>query len=131
MKSDLHHPYCIIKTIIDYSVTVFFLFLLIPVILVLTLAIKFTGRGPVIYSQIRIGKSGKPFKLYKFRSMHFGTEQGVPLLSCKKDLRISAIGRFMRKHLRKSLSINCWFISIQISSCIAFLPKSINRWWIL
>jgi len=72
--------------------------LLIPVILTLTIAIKLTGRGPVIYSQNRIGQSGKSFTMYKFRSMHFGTEDGVPLLSGKKDTRITGLGRFMRKH---------------------------------
>jgi lipopolysaccharide/colanic/teichoic acid biosynthesis glycosyltransferase len=98
MKPGLQYPYYFIKTVIDYSLTIIFLFLLIPVILILALIIKITGRGPVIYSQTRIGKSGKPFLLYKFRSMHFGTEEGVPLLSGKKDKRISAVGRFMRKH---------------------------------
>jgi lipopolysaccharide/colanic/teichoic acid biosynthesis glycosyltransferase len=98
MKSDLHFPFSIIKTIIDYSITIFFLFLLTPVVLGLALAIKITGRGPVIYSQMRIGKSGKPFMMYKFRSMRFGTEEGVPLLSGIKDKRITAVGRFMRKH---------------------------------
>jgi len=98
MKSGSQNTYLITKTVIDYSITIFFLLLLIPVILVLVLAIKITGRGPVIYSQTRIGKSGKPFLLYKFRSMYHGTEEGVPLLSGKKDRRISAVGRFMRKH---------------------------------
>jgi lipopolysaccharide/colanic/teichoic acid biosynthesis glycosyltransferase len=98
MKSGSQNTYLIAKTVIDYSITIFFLLLLIPVILVLVLAIKITGRGPVIYSQTRIGKSGKPFLLYKFRSMYHGTEEGVPLLSGKKDRRISAVGRFMRKH---------------------------------
>jgi lipopolysaccharide/colanic/teichoic acid biosynthesis glycosyltransferase len=98
MKSGLHYPYIITKTVIDYSVSILFLILLIPVILILAFAIKSTGRGPVIYSQTRIGKSGKPFLMYKFRSMHFGNEDGVPLLSGKKDKRISAVGAFMRKH---------------------------------
>jgi lipopolysaccharide/colanic/teichoic acid biosynthesis glycosyltransferase len=88
----------IIKTVIDYSVTLICLIVLIPVILILTAAIKLTGKGPIIYSQIRIGKSGVPFKMYKFRSMHHGAEEGVPLLCGKKDQRITTLGRFMRKH---------------------------------
>jgi len=87
-----------IKTIIDYSITILCLILLIPVILILAIAIKISGKGPVIYSQKRIGRFGKSFTIYKFRSMHFGTEEGVPLLSGKKDKRITAVGRFMRKH---------------------------------
>jgi lipopolysaccharide/colanic/teichoic acid biosynthesis glycosyltransferase len=88
----------IIKTIIDYSVTVICLILLIPIILILVIAIKITVKGPVIYSQKRIGKDGKAFTLYKFRSMHNGVEEGVPLLCGKKDKRITAVGRLMRKH---------------------------------
>jgi lipopolysaccharide/colanic/teichoic acid biosynthesis glycosyltransferase len=88
----------IIKEIFDYSVSILCLIVLIPIILTLTLAIKISGRGPVIYSQKRIGRSGKSFTMYKFRSMHHGTDCGIPLLSGKKDKRITAVGRFMRKH---------------------------------
>ena len=88
----------IIKTIIDYSISILCLILLIPVILILIIAIKISGKGPVIYSQKRIGKFGKSFTLYKFRTMHFGTEEGVPLLSGKNDNRITNVGRFLRKH---------------------------------
>jgi lipopolysaccharide/colanic/teichoic acid biosynthesis glycosyltransferase len=88
----------IIKMVIDYTVAISFSILLSPVILILSIAIKMTGKGPVIYSQNRIGKSGKTFTMYKFRSMHFGTEEGLPLLTGKKDKRITAVGRFMRKH---------------------------------
>jgi lipopolysaccharide/colanic/teichoic acid biosynthesis glycosyltransferase len=86
------------KTIIDYSVSILCIILLIPIILILIIAIKLSGKGPVIYSQKRIGKSGKPFFIYKFRSMKFGTEEGIPLLSGKNDARITRMGRFMRKH---------------------------------
>jgi lipopolysaccharide/colanic/teichoic acid biosynthesis glycosyltransferase len=86
------------KTIIDYSVTILCIILLIPVILILTIAIKVTGKGPVIYSQNRVGKAGKPFTIYKFRSMYNGTEEEVPLLSGSEDKRITALGRFMRRH---------------------------------
>jgi lipopolysaccharide/colanic/teichoic acid biosynthesis glycosyltransferase len=88
----------IIKMVIDYTVAISFSILLSPVILILSIAIKMTGKGPVIYSQKRIGKSGKTFTMYKFRSMHFGTEEGLPLLTGKKDKRITGVGRFMRKH---------------------------------
>jgi lipopolysaccharide/colanic/teichoic acid biosynthesis glycosyltransferase len=88
----------IIKTVIDYSVTILCLILLIPVILILILAIKLSVKGPVIYSQNRIGKEGKTFTIYKFRSMKLGTEEVVPLLCGKKDKRITSVGRVMRKH---------------------------------
>jgi lipopolysaccharide/colanic/teichoic acid biosynthesis glycosyltransferase len=88
----------VVKTLIDYSVTIVCLIILAPVIVVLAVIIKLTGKGPVIYSQDRIGESGKPFRIYKFRSMYHGTEEGIPLLSGKDDRRISPVGRFMRKH---------------------------------
>lgn len=91
-------PYYIIKTVIDYSFSLFCLIILIPVILILTIAILASGKGPVIYTQNRIGKGGIPFKLYKFRSMYIGTEKGVPLINGKNDKRITSLGRFLRKH---------------------------------
>lgn len=87
-----------IKMVIDYTIAISLSILLSPVILILSLAIKLTGKGPVIYSQKRIGKSGKTFTMYKFRSMHNGAENGVHLLTGKKDSRITEVGRFMRKH---------------------------------
>jgi len=98
MTSAKKEPGDILKTVFDYSVTIACVVLLVPLILLLAFLIKITGKGPVFYSQKRIGKSGKPFLMYKFRSMHFGTEEGVPLLSGKNDRRITFIGRFMRKH---------------------------------
>ncbi len=86
------------KIVIDYAITISLSILLSPVILILSLAIKLTGTGPVIYSQKRIGKSGKTFTMYKFRSMHIEAENGVHLLTGKNDSRITSVGRFMRKH---------------------------------
>jgi lipopolysaccharide/colanic/teichoic acid biosynthesis glycosyltransferase len=68
------------------------------VIVALSVAIKLTGKGPVIFSQIRIGRYGKPFVIYKFRSLHNGKEEGMPLISGREDERITSLGRFMRKH---------------------------------
>jgi len=87
-----------IKTVIDYTFSLVFLILLMPVIMILTIAFLTTGKGPVIYAQNRIGKGGIPFRLYKFRSLHMGTEEGVPLINGKNDKRITSFGRFMRKH---------------------------------
>jgi len=86
------------KTIFDYSVTFISLILLTPVILILAISIKLTGKGPVFYSQKRIGKDGKPFIIYKFRSMHDVDDQGLILISDRDDKRITTIGKFMRKH---------------------------------
>ncbi len=87
-----------VKIIVDYSVAIFSLFLLMPVIVVLSILIKLSGNGPVIYSQKRVGKSGKSFIIYKFRSMYVTSENGLKLISGSSDKRITPLGRFMRKH---------------------------------
>lgn len=87
-----------IKSIFDYFVTLVGLILLLPLIVILALLIKMSCKGPVVYSQKRIGKNGKPFVIYKFRSMHLEIDNGIHLLSDKRDKRITRLGRFMRKH---------------------------------
>ena len=69
-----------------------------PVIVTLAAAIKIKGQGPVIFSQKRIGRNGKPFTLYKFRSLRNGNEEEIVLISGREDKRITSIGRFLRKH---------------------------------
>lgn len=88
----------LLKTFTDYIICICILALLSPLILVLALLIKVTGKGPVIYSQKRMGKDGRVFNIYKFRSMHSGSEEGINLISDKYDRRITRLGRFMRKH---------------------------------
>jgi exopolysaccharide biosynthesis polyprenyl glycosylphosphotransferase len=87
-----------LKQIMDYSLAIIFLILLSPVILFLSILIRFSGNGPVIFKQLRTGKNGKPFVIFKFRSMYADAENGEPLLSSSNDSRITVVGRFMRKH---------------------------------
>jgi lipopolysaccharide/colanic/teichoic acid biosynthesis glycosyltransferase len=82
----------------DFFLAIFSLMVLSPLILILAILIRISGKGPIIYLQQRIGKNGKPFTIYKFRSMQANAEQGSPVLSSKNDNRITVIGRFMRKH---------------------------------
>ncbi len=87
-----------IKQMMDYFLAVVVLIVLSPFILLLAALIRFSGKGPVIYSQERIGKNGKPFTIFKFRSMQADAEHEKPLLSSKNDSRITSIGGFMRRH---------------------------------
>lgn len=78
----------------------FSLFVMIPgcpVFIMLAIVTKFTSKGPVFYSQERIGKNGKPFKIYKFRSMRVNAEAAGPQLSKDNDPRITKWGRVIRK----------------------------------
>jgi len=86
------------RTIFDYSVSLICLVILLPVIIVLAIVIRVSGKGPIFYTQSRVGRSGKTFSIYKFRSLYPGNEEGVFLLSARDDPRITPIGRFMRKH---------------------------------
>jgi exopolysaccharide biosynthesis polyprenyl glycosylphosphotransferase len=86
-----------IKSLIDYFVALLALIITLPITLFLVVGIKLTSRGPVFYSHERIGRYGKPFVIYKFRSMYNQAEKNGPELSSRSDGRITAFGRFMRK----------------------------------
>lgn len=58
---------------------------------------KFYNRGPLFYHQIRLGLNGKPFKLYKFRTMNIDAEKNGPQWSSIDDPRITPLGKFLRK----------------------------------
>lgn len=87
----------IVKTILDYLISIFVLLLLSPIFLLISIFIKFTSKGAIIYSQQRIGKRGKPFNIYKFRTMFEGAEKEGPQLSSNDDKRITSFGLFLRK----------------------------------
>ena len=87
-----------LKQFMDYSLAIISLILLIPVVLIISVLIIFSGKGPIIFRQVRQGKNGKPFTIYKFRSMYADAESSEPLLSSSSDTRITRIGRFLRKH---------------------------------
>lgn len=86
-----------LKRLIDVFASLVALIVLFPVCLGLMIAIRISSKGPVIYSQERAGKFGKPFTIYKFRSMYADSEKNGPALSGKNDPRITALGRFMRR----------------------------------
>jgi putative colanic acid biosynthesis UDP-glucose lipid carrier transferase len=68
-----------------------------PIFVILYCITKATSKGPVFFRQERIGKNGKPFYIYKFRSMRVDAESAGPQLSKDNDPRITKWGRFMRK----------------------------------
>lgn len=86
-----------LKRVIDVVVSIIAIFILSPFILFLAVAVKVTSKGPVLYSHERIGRYGKPFKIFKFRSMYVDAEKNGPALSSKEDPRITPFGKIMRK----------------------------------
>jgi exopolysaccharide biosynthesis polyprenyl glycosylphosphotransferase len=85
------------KRALDIISALFVLLFFSPVFLVTALIVKLSSRGPAIFSQERIGQHGKPFMIYKFRSMYTDAEKNGPALSSENDNRITKFGRFMRK----------------------------------
>ena len=103
------------KPLFDYFILVIAHVILFPLFLVLwatiPLAIWLNDRGPIFYAQTRLGKEGKPFKLYKFRSMIPDAERVTgAVLAGKDDLRITSIGKILRKRALDELPqvINMW-----------------------
>ena len=86
-----------IKRITDILVSVCGLILLSPFLLLIAIRTKFSSSGPVIYAQERIGYNGRPFIIYKFRSMFADAEKNGPALSSDHDSRITPWGKIMRK----------------------------------
>jgi exopolysaccharide biosynthesis polyprenyl glycosylphosphotransferase len=86
-----------VKRIMDIVVSLIAMILLIPVYIFTAIGVKISSKGPILYSQERIGLKGKPFKMHKFRSMFSDAENAGPQLSSENDPRITPFGRFIRK----------------------------------
>ena len=86
-----------LKRIIDILFSTLALAISSPLILFIIVAIKATSKGPIFLRQERIGRFGKPFLLYKFRSMYENAETNGPELTKKNDPRLTPFGRFMRR----------------------------------
>ncbi len=86
-----------VKRIIDIIFSIIVLVLGFPFLGTCAIITKITSKGPIFFTQERIGKYGIPFKIIKFRSMLVDAELKGPQLSTDKDPRITSWGRFMRK----------------------------------
>ena len=86
-----------LKRLIDIVISIIALIILIPTYIFLAISVKLSSKGPIFYGQERIGIYGKPFFIWKFRSMYIDAEKHGPALSSQKDKRITKFGKFMRK----------------------------------
>lgn len=107
-KVNGQYGYRILKRSFDIIASAIGLVALSPVFLAVAIAIKCDDGGPVFYDQIRIGKNGKKFKMYKFRSMRVNAEDEIEWLQehsevdgamfkMKNDPRVTRVGKFIRK----------------------------------
>ena len=86
-----------VKRILDIFLSVFALIVLAIPMLFIALLIKIDSPGPVIFKQERLGRNGKVYKMYKFRSMCIGAEHtGSGVYSGKNDNRVTKVGRIIR-----------------------------------
>lgn len=88
-----------LKRILDCVASGLGLIVFSPLFLIIWIAIRLESSGPAIFSQERIGYLGRPFTIYKFRSMRIDSEQdGHPALCSKDDSRLTKVGKFLRDH---------------------------------
>jgi undecaprenyl-phosphate galactose phosphotransferase/putative colanic acid biosynthesis UDP-glucose lipid carrier transferase len=85
------------KRLFDVLVSAVILILLVPVLLVVCVAIKLDSRGPAIFRQRRKGFNGKEFIIYKFRTMTVMENGSKILQACKRDSRVTRLGRLLRR----------------------------------
>lgn len=97
------------KRILDVLGSLILIIILSPLLILLSMLVKFTSSGPVLYVSPRVGLCGKIFPFYKFRSMRVGAdkrkkelsdknEKDGPIFKMKNDPRITPVGRFLRKY---------------------------------
>jgi sugar transferase (PEP-CTERM system associated) len=87
-----------VKRVLDIVVSAAFLVISVPLMLIVAALIKLDSRGPVFFTQDRVGRDGKIFKIFKLRSMRVDAEiDGVPRWATQDDDRTTRVGRFIRK----------------------------------
>ncbi len=87
----------IVKRFIDIVTSIILLVLLSPLYLFIMIRVRLSSKGPIFFGQERVGLNGKPFDIYKFRSMYQDAEERGPQLSHDDDPRITKWGKVMRK----------------------------------
>ena len=111
------------KRLADILVSGLGMIILSPVFLVAAIAIRIESPGGSIFSQERIGYKGKPFTLYKFRSMVRNAENnGVPALCAEEDARLTRVGAFLRNHHLDELP-QLWNVFTGDMSMVGYRPE--------
>lgn len=113
------------KRIFDIIISFIALVVFSPLFLICYIAIKFDDGSPVIYKQERIGLHGKPFYIYKFRSMHVEAEKDGPQLLLNgqmTDPRLTKVGVFLRVHHLDELP-QLWNVFVGDMSFVGYRPE--------
>lgn len=87
----------LLKRIFDFTVSLIGFIILIPLLIIVAILIKIESEGHVFYRGVRVGRHGKPFRIFKFRSMVQNAEKMGSDSTSDNDMRITRCGRFIRK----------------------------------
>ena len=108
-EPELSGPARVVKSVFDRVASLFLIIVLSPVLVAIAVAVKLNDGGPVFFRQRRIGKEGRAFNIWKFRSMRVGagallqpvetaTGEGQMLVKTPSDDRVTSVGRFLRRY---------------------------------
>jgi exopolysaccharide biosynthesis polyprenyl glycosylphosphotransferase len=95
------HAYVYVKRWLDIACALAGLIVALPLCIPIAIAVKLSSPGPVLYSQMRLGRGGRAFKIYKFRTMRSDIQlrdEAGHVLAQENDPRITRVGRFLRQH---------------------------------
>jgi exopolysaccharide biosynthesis polyprenyl glycosylphosphotransferase len=95
-KADNHSAYGKLKTLIDTVLGIVLFLMVLPLMLLTALVIKLAEPGPILFTQVRIGRFDRPFVIYKFRTMGICSSEHESLYTLKDDSRITKVGRILR-----------------------------------
>lgn len=133
-----------IKRILDIILSFIGIIVLIPVYLIVSIAIKLDSKGPILFRQVRVGKDGKEFIIYKFRTMEVSAESKRQLdidpesmdnfiFQSKSDSRITKVGKSLRSssldELPQLFNVFCGTMSLvgprpEIPDVVQYYPKA-------
>ncbi|MDE5618167.1 MAG: sugar transferase [Clostridia bacterium] len=118
------------KRTFDIIISALSLLLLLPIFVIIAIAIKCSSKGYVYFRQERVGKGGKPFKIFKFRTMVSDAESKGLQITVGADARITKVGKFLRKTKIDELPqlINVLVGSMSLVGPRPEVPKYVNMY---
>ena len=90
-------PLQFVRRLVSIAVSLIGLMICLPVIPFIALAVRLSSPGPILFRQTRVGRRGRPFTIFKFRTMAQNAEAKGAVWAAKNDPRVTSLGRFMRK----------------------------------
>ncbi len=87
-----------LKRVFDILFSLLVLIFISPFFIIVAILIKFTSKGPVFYRQVRVGKNGIDFRIFKFRTMFIDSDKGSLITVGGRDKRITSLGYWLRRY---------------------------------